>query len=118
MVFRDYLVRCKRCKIPYKPVNMSRIRTCVFCRRKPDITSKEERLNVLVEDIKRFIETEDRLPTKDIVKTWIKLKFEVGESTARSYLNELEARGEIGFINESDMEKIKLLNPVNQPVNA
>lgn len=117
MVFRDYLVRCKRCRIPYKPDNVSRIRTCVFCR-KTDEASRDERLKILVNDIKRFTETQNRMPTNKIVKTWIKLKFGVEDSTVNSYLKELEDLKMITFIEDECITKVKLLNLVQQSINS
>jgi len=117
MVFRDYMVRCKKCNIPYIPDNVSRIRTCVFCRRSL-VTQRSDRLNVLVSDIRRYSETQNGLPTKEILKTWIKLKFEVEDSTANSYIKELESSKIIGFIEEECIKKVKLLNLIKQPVNT
>ena len=75
--------------IPYKPVNVSRIRTCIFCR-KSNIPHRRDRLKTLITDIKTYSETQNCLPTSEIVKSWIKLKFSVEESTVKSYLKELE----------------------------
>ncbi len=117
MVYRDYLVRCKRCHIPYKPDNVSRIRTCVFCR-KSLISGRTDRLNQLVSDIGRYTNTQNSLPTKDIVKTWIKLKFEVEDKTTNSYLRELEEAKLITFIEDECIKKVKLLNLIQQPINS
>ena len=117
MVFRDYMVRCKRCRVPYKPDNVSRIRTCVFCR-KSSIDKRNDRLNVLVNDIKRYTDTQNCLPSSEIVKKWIKLKYEVEDATVNSYLKELEAMKVITFIEDECIKKIKLLNLIQQPVNS
>ena len=117
MVFRDYKVRCKKCKIPYHPDNVSRIRTCVFCRTS-NVEDRSERLKVLVDDIKTYSETQGLLPTKEIVETWIRLKFGVSDSTIYSYLKELEEMGLIAFVQKDNNIRIKLLNLVQQPVNS
>ena len=114
MVFRDYMVRCKRCNIPYIPDNVSRIRTCVFCR-KSFVEDRDERLKILAKDINRFTKTQKRMPSTDIVRTWAKLKFGVCDSTINSYLKEMENKENIVLIEENCKEKIKLLN-INQPI--
>ncbi|MBN1924068.1 MAG: hypothetical protein JW791_04910 [Nanoarchaeota archaeon] len=108
MVFRDYMVRCKRCNIPYKPDNVSRIRTCVFCRRSL-LTSRSDRLNCLISNIKRYSETQNCLPSKEILKTWIKYKFEVEDSTINSYIKELEDSKMITFIDDECIKRVKLI---------
>ena len=117
MVFRDYMVRCKRCNIPYKPDNVSRIRTCIFCR-KVLIDSRSERLKTLVNDIRKYTATQNCMPTKDIVKTWIRFRFDVEDSTSNSYLKELEESKEISFIDDDCLKRIKLCNPGQQAVNG
>ena len=116
MVFRDYKVRCKRCGIPYIPDNVSRIRTCIFCR-KSQVQKRDDRLRVLMNDIKKFTETQKAMPTSEIVMTWIKLKFDVEESTVKSYLKELEDIGAITFV-EEDCTRVKLLNSIQQTINT
>ena len=117
MVYRDYMVRCKRCNIPYIPDNVSRIRTCIFCRKSLEM-HRSERLKTLVTDIQRYSSTQRCLPTSEIVKTWIKLKYDVEDSTVKSYLKELEDMKLIKFIEDECDERVKLLNLVQQPVNA
>ena len=117
MVFREYMVRCKKCHIPYKPDNVSRIRTCVFCR-KSNIDKRIDRLNVLVNDINKYTITQNALPTNEVVKTWIKLKFQVEDSTVNSYLKELEEMKYIAFIEEECIKRVKLLNLSQQAINS
>jgi hypothetical protein len=117
MVFRDYMVRCKRCHIPYKPDNVSRIRTCIFCR-KSHVDRRNDRLNILINDIKTYTTTQNALPTNEIVKTWIKLKFQVEDSTVNSYLKELEELGIIAFIEDECIKRVKLLNLAQQSINS
>lgn len=117
MIKRNYKVRCKRCGIPYNPVNVSRIRTCIFCRKSP-ITARSERLDILTNHIQRFYETQHSFPTSAIVRKWIGLKFDVRDSTIDSYFKELEKHNLIEFVKDNYVEQIKLLNIVKQPINA
>lgn len=89
MVFRDYLVRCKRCKVPYIPKNVSRIKTCIFCRRNP-AEGKTERLSIILNDIETYIETQKALPTEAIIKMWIKLRFDLSDKMVTEYYNSLK----------------------------
>lgn len=100
MVFRDYLVRCKRCKIPYIPKNVSRIKTCIFCRRNP-AESKEERIGIIKEDIQKYYETQGLMPTDLIVKTWMRLKFDLAEKKAEELLKYLQKQNVVSVEKKS-----------------
>jgi hypothetical protein len=96
MVFRDYLVRCKRCKIPYIPKNVSRIKTCIFCRRNP-AESKEERIRIIKADIQKYYETQRLMPTDLIVKTWMRLKFDLAEKKAEELFKYLQKQSVVSI---------------------
>jgi len=110
------MVRCKRCKLPYVPSNVSRIRTCVFCR-KMLITDRKERVLNIVNDIKRYSETQGFAPTQDVVKTWIKFKFSIGENTCNSYLKELKNFESITFFEDEQEIRIGFINLVTPVKN-
>jgi hypothetical protein len=109
MVFRDYLVRCKRCKIPYIPKNVSRIKTCVFCRRNP-AEDKIERINIIKDDIKKYYETQGNMPTDTIIKLWIKLKYDLSDKQRDEYFKFLEKQNTITV---SKKEKIVPVSAIN-----
>ncbi|VVB74172.1 Uncharacterised protein [Candidatus Tiddalikarchaeum anstoanum] len=107
MIKRDYMIRCKRCNIPYKPENVSRIRTCIYCR-KSEVSSRTDRLKILVNDIKNYYASHHIYPSTDIVKTWINLKFEVSDSTADSYFKELAKITVVREADEKYIEQVKI----------
>ena len=109
MVFRDYLVRCKRCKIPYIPKNVSRIKTCIFCRRNP-AEGKTERINLVKEDIQKYYETQGLMPTPEIIKLWIKLKFDLCDKKTEEYYRFLEKQSTIIFSKKEKVATISALN--------
>jgi hypothetical protein len=109
MVFRDYLVRCKRCKIPYIPKNVSRIKTCIFCRRNP-AENKIERANIVKSDIQKYYETQGILPTANIIKTWIKLKFDLSDKKADDFFKFFEKQN---VASVSKKEKVAIASAIN-----
>jgi hypothetical protein len=109
MVFRDYLVRCKRCKIPYIPKNVSRIKTCIFCRRNP-AEDKNERLNIIKSDIQKYYETQGIMPTNEIIKVWIRLKFDLSVKKTEEYYKFL---GKQNIISISKKEKVAIISAAN-----
>ncbi|MDD4352965.1 MAG: hypothetical protein PHN56_00755 [Candidatus Nanoarchaeia archaeon] len=109
MVFRDYLVRCKRCKIPYIPKNVSRIKTCIFCRRCVS-EDKTERLNIVKADIQKYYETQGIMPTNEIVKIWIKLKFDLSDKKTDEYYKFLEKQNVITISKKEKIAPISALN--------
>lgn len=117
MIKRDYMIRCKRCNIPYKPENVSRIRTCIYCR-KSEISNRTDRLKILVGDIKNYYCSHNSYPTSEIVRKWISLKFEVSDSTIDSYFRELERLNCIKLVSDNYLEHVKLLNVAQQPVHS
>lgn len=117
MIKRDYMIRCKRCNIPYKPENVSRIRTCIYCRRS-EISERSERLKMLITDIKNYYYSHNIYPTSEIVRKWISLKFEVSDGTIDSYFKELEKLNVIKVVNGDYIDRVKLLNVAQQPINT
>ena len=109
MVFRDYLVRCKRCKVPYIPKNVSRIKTCIFCRRNP-AENKSERCGIVKSDIQKYYETQGFMPTPEIVKLWIKLKFDLSDKKTDEFYRFLERQSTITI---SKKEKIASVSAIN-----
>ncbi|MFA5303371.1 MAG: hypothetical protein WC393_02435 [Candidatus Nanoarchaeia archaeon] len=109
MVFRDYLVRCKRCKIPYIPKNVSRIKTCIFCRRNP-AENKIERINIVKADIQKYYETQGMMPTSEIIKLWIKLKYDLSDKKTEEYFKFLEKQSTITVSKKEKVANISALN--------
>ena len=116
MVFRDYMVRCKRCKIPYIPDNVSRIRTCIFCRKSIEL-DKKKRMEMLIDNIKKYSETQLRDPTEEIVKTWIKFKFNLTEKEIIKYLNNIKKLKFINFVKKENNTFV-VLNQLVKPINS
>lgn len=109
MVFRDYLVRCKRCKIPYIPKNVSRIKTCIFCRRNPE-EDKNERLKIINGDIKIYSQTQGNEPTDEIIKLWIKLKFDLSDKKTDEYFKFFQSQNAQVITKKEKTQRIAAIN--------
>ena len=110
MVKRDYLVRCRRCRHPYNPEDISRVRTCVFCRKSMDAHTREKKLQIMVKIIKRYFNSSKNFPNKDLVFKWATLKFDVRSSTVNSYFNEMINNKLIEIYDDGFNERVRILD--------
>ena len=110
MVRRDYSVRCRRCGHPYKPEDISRVRTCIFCRKISEVRSRDKKLDMLVADIRRYFNSSKNFPVKDLVLKWLILKFDVNNETVNSYINELISKKVVEVYNDGFYDRVRVLD--------
>ncbi len=110
MVNDDYLVRCKRCGFPYSPENMSRVRTCVFCRKATDVHSRKKKIRMILKNIKKYFNSAKHFPIKENVLKWASLKFDVSDETGLSYLKELIEKNKVEIYDDGFYERVRLLD--------
>jgi len=54
------------------------------------IEGKSERLNLLKSDVGVYFVTQGMMPTDNIIKSWIKLKFELSDKRVNEYFSYLK----------------------------